>query len=146
VDDAVRPLRQTGAQVEYGGPPGELARPAADDRTSELVGFAVAIVVLLVGFGSVIAAFIVSDDIVVKMPGPGLAVSVLVDATVVRLPLVPAVMTLLGRHAWWTPAWLDRIMPHIGAEGGGGPAAPAGAAGERATAGPGSEPRRRSPA
>ncbi|GAA0626324.1 hypothetical protein GCM10010394_66270 [Streptomyces crystallinus] len=46
-----------------------------------------------------------------------LAVSVLVDATVVRLLLVPAVMTLLGRHAWWTPAWLGRLLPHLGVEG-----------------------------
>jgi RND superfamily putative drug exporter len=66
---------------------------------------------------SVFAAFIVSDNIVVKMLGLGLAVSVLIDATVVRLLLVPAVMTLLGRHAWRTPRWLDRILPHIDAEG-----------------------------
>ncbi|MEU6122190.1 MMPL family transporter [Streptomyces sp. NPDC047123] len=66
---------------------------------------------------SVFAAFIVSDNIVVKMLGLGLAVSVLIDATVVRLLLVPAVMTLLGAHAWWTPRWLDRILPHIDTEG-----------------------------
>ncbi|WP_406102302.1 MMPL family transporter [Streptomyces canus] len=68
---------------------------------------------------SVFAAFIVSDNIVVKMLGLGLAVSVLIDATVVRLLMVPAVMTLLGRHAWWTPHWLDRMLPHIDTEGGG---------------------------
>ncbi|MFD3617583.1 MMPL family transporter [Streptomyces sp. NPDC058676] len=66
---------------------------------------------------SVFAAFIVSDNIVVKMLGLGLAVSVLIDATVVRLLMVPAVMTLLGRHAWWTPRLLDRILPHIDTEG-----------------------------
>ncbi|MER5428125.1 MMPL family transporter [Streptomyces sp. NPDC002588] len=66
---------------------------------------------------SVFAAFIISDNIVVKMLGLGLAVSVLIDATVVRLLMVPAVMTLLGPHAWWTPRWLDRILPHIDAEG-----------------------------
>ncbi|MFJ9200653.1 MMPL family transporter [Streptomyces flaveolus] len=66
---------------------------------------------------SVFAAFVVSDNIVVKMLGLGLAVSVLIDATVVRLLLVPAVMTLLGTRAWWTPRWLDRILPHIDAEG-----------------------------
>ncbi|MGW0867518.1 MULTISPECIES: MMPL family transporter [Streptomyces] len=66
---------------------------------------------------SVFAAFIISDNIVVKMLGLGLAVSVLIDASVVRLLMVPAVMTLLGRHAWWTPRWLDRVMPHIDAEG-----------------------------
>ncbi|MGW3622199.1 MMPL family transporter [Streptomyces sp. NPDC000880] len=66
---------------------------------------------------SVFAAFIISDSIVVKMLGLGLAVSVLIDATVVRLLLVPAVMTLLGRAAWWTPRWLDRILPHVDTEG-----------------------------
>ncbi|MFF3332435.1 MMPL family transporter [Streptomyces sp. NPDC002888] len=66
---------------------------------------------------SVFAAFIISDNIVVKMLGLGLAVSVLIDASVVRLLMVPAVMTLLGPRAWWTPRWLDRILPHIDAEG-----------------------------
>ncbi|GAA3983647.1 MMPL family transporter [Streptomyces plumbiresistens] len=66
---------------------------------------------------SVFAAFIVSDNIVVKMLGLGLAVSVLIDATVVRLLMVPAVLTLLGRHAWWTPRPLDRILPHFDTEG-----------------------------
>ncbi|MFE6050471.1 MMPL family transporter [Kitasatospora sp. NPDC056446] len=66
---------------------------------------------------SVFAAFIVSDNVVIKMMGLGLAVSVLVDATVVRLLLVPAVMTLLGPAAWWTPRFLDRVLPHIDTEG-----------------------------
>jgi RND superfamily putative drug exporter len=66
---------------------------------------------------SVFAAFILSDNVVVKMLGLGLAVSVLVDATIVRLLLVPAVMTLLGKHAWWLPRWLDKIMPRIDTEG-----------------------------
>jgi len=83
---------------------------------------------------SVFAAFIVSDNIVVKMLGLGLAVSVLIDATVVRLLMVPAVMTLLGRRAWWTPHWLDRMLPHIDAEGGGAVSgAPASPARERAS-------------
>ncbi|WP_328500289.1 MMPL family transporter [Streptomyces sp. NBC_00457] len=66
---------------------------------------------------SVFAAFIVSDNIVVKMLGLGLAASVLIDATIVRLLLVPAAMTLLGRSAWWTPRWLDRLLPHVDTEG-----------------------------
>ncbi|MFE2937807.1 MMPL family transporter [Streptomyces sp. NPDC059255] len=66
---------------------------------------------------SVFAAFILSDNIVVKMIGLGLAVSVLIDATIVRLLLVPAVMTLLGSAAWWTPRWLDRLLPHVDTEG-----------------------------
>jgi RND superfamily putative drug exporter len=65
---------------------------------------------------SVFAAFLLSDTIVVKMLGLGLAVSVLIDATVVRLLLVPAVMTVLGKAAWWSPRWLDRILPHVGGE------------------------------
>jgi RND superfamily putative drug exporter len=85
-------------------------RPAPRTRS----GFLTCAALIMV---SVCAAFVVSDDVVVKMPGPGLAVSVLIDATVVRLLLVPAVMTLLGRHAWWTPRRLDRVMPHIDAEG-----------------------------
>ncbi|WP_052230242.1 MMPL family transporter [Streptomyces sp. CT34] len=65
----------------------------------------------------VFAAFLLSDSIVVKMLGLGLAVSVLIDATVVRLLLMPAVLTLLGPRAWWTPRWLDRVLPHVAAEG-----------------------------
>jgi RND superfamily putative drug exporter len=68
---------------------------------------------------SVFAAFLLDNNIVVKMLGLGLAISVLIDATIVRLLLVPAVMTLLGRWAWWTPRWLDRLLPHIDAEGSG---------------------------
>ncbi len=56
VDSAVAPLRKAGVEVQYGGPLGELARPRADDVRSEAIGFAVAVVVLLVGFGSVLAA------------------------------------------------------------------------------------------
>ncbi|MGW0855621.1 MMPL family transporter [Streptomyces sp. NPDC002690] len=58
VDKAVQPLRSAGAQVEYGGPLGELARPEANDRTSEAIGFGVAILVLLIGFGSLLAALL----------------------------------------------------------------------------------------
>jgi RND superfamily putative drug exporter len=68
---------------------------------------------------SVFAAFLLDNNIVVKMLGLGLAVSVLIDATIVRLLLVPAVMTLLGKRAWWTPSRLDRVLPHINAEGSG---------------------------
>ncbi|MFR9675187.1 MMPL family transporter [Streptomyces sp. TR02-1] len=73
---------------------------------------------------SVFAAFLFSSNVVVKMLGLGLAVSVLVDATLVRLLLVPAVLTLLGSSAWWLPHWLDRILPRIHAEPVPNPAAP----------------------
>ena len=62
---------------------------------------------------SVFIAFVGSTDVVIKMLAVGLAVSVLIDAVIVRLLLVPAVMNLLGRTAWWMPSWLDRAVPRI---------------------------------
>src|SRR5699024_12325471 len=47
----------------------------------------------------------------------GLAVGVLVDAFVVRMTLVPAVLALLDRHAWWLPGWMDRLLPKVDVEG-----------------------------
>ena len=67
---------------------------------------------------SVFLAFLLSEDPVVKMLALGLGVSVVLDATVVRLLLVPATMHLLGRANWWIPAWLDRLLPHLDPEGG----------------------------
>jgi RND superfamily putative drug exporter len=55
--------------------------------------------------------------VVTKEIGFALAVGVLVDAFLVRLTLVPAVMTLLGRTAWWLPNWLDRAIPNVDVEG-----------------------------
>ena len=55
-------------------------------------------------------------DTVVKMLGFGMAVAIVLDATVVRMVLVPATMTLLGAWNWWLPAWLDRVLPSIDAE------------------------------
>jgi RND superfamily putative drug exporter len=66
---------------------------------------------------SVFGAFILGDIIFVKMVGLGLATAIFVDATVVRLVLVPATMELLGDRNWWYPAWLDRITPRISVEG-----------------------------
>jgi RND superfamily putative drug exporter len=51
-----------------------------------------------------------------KMLGIGLATAVLVDATLVRMVLVPATMSLLGRANWWLPSWLDRLLPHLSVE------------------------------
>ncbi|MBX0300383.1 MMPL family transporter [Cryobacterium sp. 1639] len=66
---------------------------------------------------SVFISFVPNPDPVVKMFGVGLAVAVLVDATLVRGVLVPAVMTVLGRANWWLPRWLDKRMPHLTIEG-----------------------------
>ena len=62
---------------------------------------------------SVFLAFVLSTNVVVKMLGVGLAASVLVDATIIRLVVVPATMTLFGKANWWVPVWLDRILPHL---------------------------------
>ncbi|GAA4116606.1 MMPL family transporter [Streptomyces hundungensis] len=66
---------------------------------------------------SVFLAFMLSPNVVVKMLALGLGVSVIVDATVVRLLLVPATMYLFGRANWWIPAWLDRWLPRLDPEG-----------------------------
>ena len=66
---------------------------------------------------SVFGAFVLSDDPNGKLFGVGLAVAVLIDATLVRMVLVPATMSLLGRANWWLPGWLDRILPHLDLEG-----------------------------
>jgi RND superfamily putative drug exporter len=66
---------------------------------------------------SVFASFILVDDPVIKMLGLGLAVAVLVDATVIRMITVPATMELLGDGNWWLPDWLDRILPTLDLEG-----------------------------
>jgi RND superfamily putative drug exporter len=66
---------------------------------------------------SVFLSFVASDQPVVKMLGLGLAVAVAVDATIVRLVLVPATMELLGNANWWFPRWLDRIVPHLDVDG-----------------------------
>jgi RND superfamily putative drug exporter len=66
---------------------------------------------------SVFTSFILSGDPTVKEFGVGLAVAVAIDATVVRCLLVPAVMVLFGRRAWWLPRPIDRAMPHFSIEG-----------------------------
>ncbi|HST43188.1 MAG TPA: MMPL family transporter [Conexibacter sp.] len=66
---------------------------------------------------AVFASFILNGDPTIKQFGVGLSIAVIVDATIVRCLLVPAVMALLGRAAWWIPGWLDRILPHISVEG-----------------------------
>jgi putative drug exporter of the RND superfamily len=74
---------------------------------------------------SVFLSFLLVNDPTVKMIGLGLASAVLVDATVIRMVLVPATMALLGRANWWVPRPLDRVLPHLDFEGGSTPA-PAG--------------------
>ena len=58
-------------------------------------------------------AFLLSTSVTVKMLALGLGVSVIIDATVIRLMIVPALMFLFDKANWWTPRWLDRILPSI---------------------------------
>ncbi len=67
---------------------------------------------------SVFLSFVGNPDPTVKMFGVGLAVAVFVDATLVRIVLVPATMELLGAANWWLPGWLGRILPRIRIEEG----------------------------
>ena len=109
-----------------------------DSRTSVANGLAAtarvitaAAAIMVVVFGS----FILENDRTFKLMGTGLATAILLDATIVRLLLVPATMELLGDKNWWLPKWLDRILPNIDVEGhyddedDAGPAAGPGSAG-----------------
>ncbi|WP_030847846.1 MMPL family transporter [Streptomyces sp. NRRL F-4474] len=75
-------------------------------RTARIITSAALIMV------AVFLSFAVADDPSAKMFGLGLATAIFIDATVVRMVLVPATMTLLGRSNWWLPKWLDRMLPH----------------------------------
>ena len=82
---------------------------------------------------AVFASFILNDQLAVKMLAIGMAFAVFIDATLVRMILVPAIMALLGAKAWWMPRWLEPIVPQLHLEGSeaaaaGGAAEPAGAA------------------
>jgi RND superfamily putative drug exporter len=81
--------------------------------TGRVISAAAAIMV------AVFLGFATETDVTVKMLGLGMATAIALDATVVRMVLVPATMALLGRWNWWLPGWLDRILPE------GGPANPA---------------------
>jgi RND superfamily putative drug exporter len=66
---------------------------------------------------SVFCAFLLSGDPNIKQFGLGMAAAVAVDATIVRCLLVPAIMALLGKSAWWMPRWLQKITPNFSIEG-----------------------------
>jgi len=74
-------------------------------RTARVITAAAAIMV------AVFLSIVIAPNVSTKQIGLGLAVAILIDATVVRLVLVPAVMELLGKANWWLPGWLDRLLP-----------------------------------
>jgi RND superfamily putative drug exporter len=94
---------------------------ASGDPTSSIVhGIAVSARVITAAaliMISVFASFVLGDSPEIKMFGVGLAVAVALDATIVRMIVVPATMTLLGARNWWIPGWLDRILPRLDIEG-----------------------------
>jgi len=65
----------------------------------------------------VFTSFVLNPDPTVKMLAIGMAFAVLIDASLVRMILVPSIMSLLGEHAWWMPRWLEPIVPHLQLEG-----------------------------
>ena len=92
---------------------GDNATAVADGlaTTARVISAAAAIMVFV--FGS----FLLEGDRQIKLFGVGLAVAVFLDATVVRMVLVPATMELLGKVNWWLPAWLDKRLPRLDVEG-----------------------------
>ncbi|MGW2516650.1 MMPL family transporter [Streptomyces sp. NPDC001617] len=80
-------------------------------HSARVVGAAA--VIMMAVFGG----FISSSESMIKMIGFGLAIAVFFDAFVVRMAIVPAVLALLGRRAWWLPKWLDRALPNVDVEG-----------------------------
>ena len=97
---------------------GDTRRAVADGlaRTARVITAAAAIMVV------VFLAFLAAPDVFLKLFGIGLAAAILLDATLVRMVLVPAVMQLLGRHNWWIPSWLERVLPRLDVERGALPA------------------------
>jgi RND superfamily putative drug exporter len=79
-------------------------------KTARVITAAAAIMV------AVFMAFVFSSEVFLKLMGVGMAAAILVDATVVRMVLVPAVMQLMGRANWWIPRWLDRALPRLDVE------------------------------
>jgi len=75
---------------------------------------------------AVFASFMLGEDRIIKLFGLGLASAVFIDAVIIRSVLVPAIMQLLGRRAWWIPDWLDRILPRLHVEPAEGDPAPTG--------------------
>jgi RND superfamily putative drug exporter len=93
-----------------GDPKGSVADGLA--ATARVITAAAAIMIV------VFAGFVLEDNRIIKMFGLGLAMAVFLDATLVRMLLVPATMELLGARNWWLPRWLDRALPTLNVEGG----------------------------
>jgi RND superfamily putative drug exporter len=91
---------------------GDTRRAVADGlaKTARVITAAAAIMVV------VFLAFLTDNQVFLKLLGVGMATAIFVDATIVRMILVPAVMQLLGARNWWIPGWLERVLPDIDLE------------------------------
>jgi RND superfamily putative drug exporter len=91
---------------------GDNASSVADGLAATARVITAAAAIMMAVFG----AFVLSDQVFLKLIGTGLAAAILVDATIVRMILVPASMQLLGDRNWWLPHWLDRRLPNLSIE------------------------------
>ncbi|MEL7208090.1 MAG: MMPL family transporter, partial [Actinomycetota bacterium] len=92
---------------------GDPQNSVADGLASTARVITAAAAIMIVVFG----AFMLEDNRIIKLFGLGLAMAVFLDASLVRMLLVPATMELLGSRNWWLPKWLDRIVPNLNIEG-----------------------------
>ena len=92
---------------------GDAQESVADGLASTARVITAAAAIMIVVFG----AFMLEDNRIIKLFGLGLSMAVLLDASLVRMLLVPATMELLGERNWWLPRWLDRIVPNLNIEG-----------------------------
>ena len=134
LDPAVSAARAAGAEVEFSG--AVYPKPGRSD-SPELIGLLVALVILVLTFGSLVAvglpivtamsgvivslmgmtAVALTGDPIIKSIGFSFAIGVLIDAFVVRLTLVPAVMAIIGAKIWYHPRWYGRNVPDPDIEG-----------------------------
>ena len=92
---------------------GDPVNSVADGLAATARVITTAAAIMVVVFGS----FVLEDDRIIKLFGTGLAVAVLIDASIVRMLIVPSTMELLGARNWWLPGWLDRLLPNLNVEG-----------------------------
>ena len=92
---------------------GDAVNSVADGLAATARVITAAAAIMVVVFGS----FVLEDNRVVKLFGLGLATAIAIDATLVRMLIVPSTMELLGARNWWLPRWLDRIIPNLRVEG-----------------------------
>jgi hypothetical protein len=112
------PLLRTHLPGQHDLPPvlGQLAQQGIDEdddphHLEKLLGSGAE------GISQAVVGFVLGEDPAIKMFGLGLATAILVDATLVRMVLVPATMRLIGDATWWLASWLDRLLPTLDVEG-----------------------------